>query len=72
MRRGLPLLAVLCLAFAPAPFPRQRRPDASKGDLQAIQGKWDRVLLRIGRRTFRPRPGEGHGHDHRRPHGVLC
>jgi uncharacterized protein (TIGR03067 family) len=40
MRRVLPLLSVVCLAFAPAPFPKQRRADDSQGDLQALQGAW--------------------------------
>jgi uncharacterized protein (TIGR03067 family) len=40
MRRILPLLAVLGLAFAPAPFPKQRRADDSQRDLQAMQGEW--------------------------------
>ena len=41
MRRTLLLLAGLLMAFAPAPLPKQRRPDAaSQGDLQAMQGVW--------------------------------
>jgi uncharacterized protein (TIGR03067 family) len=40
MRRVLLLIVVLTLAFAPAPFPKQRRPDDSQGDVQALQGKW--------------------------------
>lgn len=41
MRRLLPLLAGLLLGFAPAPLPKQQRPDAaSQGDLQAMQGVW--------------------------------
>ncbi len=40
MRRTLPLLAALCLAFAPAPFPKQRRAEDGQRDLQAMQGVW--------------------------------
>jgi uncharacterized protein (TIGR03067 family) len=41
MRRAIPLLALLCLAFAPAPFPRRQPPDAAgRRDLQAMQGVW--------------------------------
>jgi hypothetical protein len=40
MRRAVLLLAVVCLAFAPAPLPKQRRADDSQGDLQAMQGTW--------------------------------
>jgi uncharacterized protein (TIGR03067 family) len=35
MRCTLPLLAILCLAFAPAPFPRINRTD-----IQKLQGEW--------------------------------
>jgi uncharacterized protein (TIGR03067 family) len=37
MCRAAPLLAVLSLAFAPAP---PSRPDPSKDDLKAMQGEW--------------------------------
>ena len=37
MRRALPLLAILCLAFAPAPFPRPVRRPA----VQVLAGAWD-------------------------------
>jgi uncharacterized protein (TIGR03067 family) len=37
MRRILPQLALLCLAFAPAPFPK---PDTGKEDLKKMQGVW--------------------------------
>jgi uncharacterized protein (TIGR03067 family) len=41
MRRTLLLLAGLLMGFAPAPLPRQERPDAaSQGDLQAMKGAW--------------------------------
>ena len=40
MRRALPLLAVACLAFAPAPFHRDARVDAGKEDLRRMQGEW--------------------------------
>lgn len=33
--------------------------NAKEDDLRAIQGEWDRVFVKIGRREFRPRPGEG-------------
>jgi uncharacterized protein (TIGR03067 family) len=46
MRRILPLLAVLCLAFAPLPFPK---PDRSDADLKALQGEWHRALVTIDR-----------------------
>jgi hypothetical protein len=42
MRRVLPLLAVLCLAFAPAPFPRPGRP---VDDFSELAGTW--VLVRL-------------------------
>jgi uncharacterized protein (TIGR03067 family) len=37
MRRALLLLAVVCLAFAPAPFPRTRRPAPA---LPTMEGSW--------------------------------
>jgi uncharacterized protein (TIGR03067 family) len=37
MRRVLPLVAVLSLAFAPAPFPK---PDPTQKDLKELQGEW--------------------------------
>jgi uncharacterized protein (TIGR03067 family) len=37
-RACLLLVAVACLAFAPAPFPRRSRPVT--GDLKALQGEW--------------------------------
>jgi uncharacterized protein (TIGR03067 family) len=47
MRRiFLPLVAGLCLAFAPAPFPRPMKPGQS--DLKALQGEWDRDRVTIG------------------------
>ena len=33
----MPLLAVLCLAFAPAPFPKPAR---GKSDLERLKGSW--------------------------------
>ena len=39
MRHALPLLAVLCLAFAPAPLPKQCHADSQR-ELQAMQGAW--------------------------------
>jgi uncharacterized protein (TIGR03067 family) len=42
MRRILPLLALalLSLAFAPAPFPKSRNTDSTKEDMKAMQGEW--------------------------------
>ena len=40
MRRFLPLIAVLSLAFAPAPFPRPLKLDPGKEDLKKMQGEW--------------------------------
>jgi hypothetical protein len=37
MRRVLPLIVLVLLGFAPAPFPK---PDPSKEDLRKMQGKW--------------------------------
>jgi uncharacterized protein (TIGR03067 family) len=57
MRRALPLLAVLCLAFAPAPFPK---PQAARSSKQ-IEGRWllitgpnrgVEMLIEPGRMTF--------------------
>jgi uncharacterized protein (TIGR03067 family) len=39
MHRILPLLALMSLAFAPAPFPKER----SKSDLRKLQGEWVQV-----------------------------
>jgi uncharacterized protein (TIGR03067 family) len=39
MHRILPLLAVLCLGFAPAPFPRDRE----AAELKKLQGDWVEV-----------------------------
>jgi uncharacterized protein (TIGR03067 family) len=44
MRRVLPLLALLALAFAPAPLPRRAGPDDGRRDLQAMQGTWARMI----------------------------
>ncbi len=38
MRRVMLLLPVLCLAFAPVPFPKSFR-----GDLKQLQGTWELV-----------------------------
>jgi uncharacterized protein (TIGR03067 family) len=48
MRRVLPLLAVLSLAFAPAPFPRPEKRDPSTEDLKWMQGTWDDVSIPEG------------------------
>jgi uncharacterized protein (TIGR03067 family) len=47
MRCFLPLLAVLCLAFAPVPFPKPAKPDPGKADLKKLQGTWA-----VSRRTI--------------------
>jgi uncharacterized protein (TIGR03067 family) len=45
MRTLVLFLAVaLCLAFAPAPFPKSGRPAGNEDDLKKLQGKWLRVL----------------------------
>src|SRR5262249_45379198 len=41
VRRALPLLAVLSLAFAPAPLPRKERAT----DLERLRGEWKLVSL---------------------------
>jgi hypothetical protein len=38
MRRVLPLIAVLLIGFAPAPFPK---PNRSQEDLKKMQGSWE-------------------------------
>jgi uncharacterized protein (TIGR03067 family) len=54
MRRVLPLLAIVCLAFAPAPFPKAERPP----DAQKMRGKWARVRLYNGTALVPEEPGE--------------
>src|SRR5262245_1074094 len=54
MRRLLPLVAVSCLAFAPAPKPK---PDQSKNDLKKLQGKWVRVSCFVDGAGYSERPG---------------
>src|SRR5262245_47137700 len=51
MRRVLPLLAVLSLAFAPVP-PYRPKPDSGKEDLKKLQGTWERVRVTIGGRVY--------------------
>jgi hypothetical protein len=49
MRRFVLLIALLSLAFTPAPFPKLRRSD-DRADRQGMQGKWEGVpgpLLKI-------------------------
>ena len=43
MRRALPLLAVLSLAFAPAPLPRKERTT----DLERLRGEWKLVSITL-------------------------
>jgi uncharacterized protein (TIGR03067 family) len=47
MHRALLLLAVVCLAFAPAPFPKPKKPDLRKADLKRMQGEWTCVSFII-------------------------
>jgi uncharacterized protein (TIGR03067 family) len=49
MRRVLSLLALVCLAFAPAPFPKPER-DRSCAHLEAVQGQWVRTFASLGGR----------------------
>jgi uncharacterized protein (TIGR03067 family) len=56
MRRVLPLLAVLSLAFAPVP-PYRPNPDPSKGDLQKLQGAWVRFHCSVDGQVIKERPG---------------
>jgi uncharacterized protein (TIGR03067 family) len=51
MRCFLPLLAVLLVGFAPAPFPRT---DSTKADLKKLQGEWVRVSHTIGGTPLSP------------------
>ncbi len=44
MRRVLPLIAVLSLAFAPIPFPKPK-PVATTTDLKTLQGEWKAILF---------------------------
>jgi uncharacterized protein (TIGR03067 family) len=39
MSRVLPLLAVLCLVFAPAPFPKR----VSRATIETLAGSWDEI-----------------------------
>lgn len=41
-------LAVLCLAFAPAPLPRKDRGSAEVAALKLLQGEWIQVKSKIG------------------------
>jgi uncharacterized protein (TIGR03067 family) len=42
MRHVVPLIALLTMAFAPAPFPKATKPDR-RADLEKLQGSWVRV-----------------------------
>src|ERR1700733_13562766 len=57
MRRVLPLIAVLSLSFAPAPFPKPAKPESSKEDLKKMQGTWTRVSVTIQGQKVEERPG---------------
>jgi uncharacterized protein (TIGR03067 family) len=50
MRRALPLLILMSLAFAPAPQPRAK-PDTTAADLKRLQGVWLRVSSPIDVRS---------------------
>ena len=54
MRRAMLLLAVVCLAFAPAPLPKPDR----RSDAQKLEGEWERVRLYNGGSVFPEKPGE--------------
>jgi uncharacterized protein (TIGR03067 family) len=45
MRRVLPLLSILCLAFAPVPFPKPDR--RTPKDLAAMRGEWEVISCHI-------------------------
>jgi uncharacterized protein (TIGR03067 family) len=47
--------AALSLGFAPAPFPKPPKPDATKDDLKKLQGTWLKVI------AVPPGNGEGQG-----------
>jgi uncharacterized protein (TIGR03067 family) len=40
LQTAVPLLAALCLALAPLPFPKPGRADDALRDLEAMQGVW--------------------------------
>jgi RNA polymerase sigma-70 factor (ECF subfamily) len=46
MRLLVPLLAVLLMAFAPAPLPKANR-GGPNADLKALQGSWETVSLNL-------------------------
>jgi uncharacterized protein (TIGR03067 family) len=49
------LAAVMSLGFAPAPFPKPPKPDATKDDTKKLQGTWLKV------HAVPPNNGEGEG-----------
>ena len=53
MRRILPFVAVLCLGFAPAPFPKHVNWDGGKKDLEKMQGKWLWLLPNFRRTEYK-------------------
>jgi uncharacterized protein (TIGR03067 family) len=52
MRRVLPLLAVLLMGFAPAPFPKPGRD--GRDDLAAMRGEWEVVGESLSGSPLRP------------------
>ena len=62
MRRVLPLIALVSLSFAPAPFPRTTKADSEK-DLNLLRGAWfvsDTEAARFeGDRLTYSRPNDG-------------
>jgi uncharacterized protein (TIGR03067 family) len=59
MRRFLPLLCVLSLGFAPAPFIKPSGPRRPADDLAMLQGEWAQVKYAIGGGGLRDTRGGG-------------
>jgi uncharacterized protein (TIGR03067 family) len=60
--RLLPLLAVLCLAFAPAPFPKSSRARARPQIEGLWRGKYD-LLVTANRLIYSPGSSEPYAYD---------
>src|SRR3954452_14202870 len=54
MRRVLPLLVLMSLAFAPAPFPRSERRTAPVNDMIGV---WGSLVITHDRMTYGPQGG---------------